>query len=100
MAELHLYDVIRRPVITEKSTAMADDENKYVFEVAQNANKIQIKEAVEEIFELEGQVVKVNTMVMPAKRGRRGRNWYIRSRQWKKAIVTVEDGVTIELFNV
>lgn len=100
MAELHLYDVIRRPVITEKSTALVDDDNKYVFEVAPNANKIQIKEAVEEIFDLEGQVLKVNTMVMPAKRGRRGRNWYIRSRQWKKAIVTVEDGASIELFNV
>ncbi len=100
MAELHLYDVIRRPVITEKSTAMVDDENKYVFEVDSRANKIQIKEAVEEIFELEGQVLKVNTMVMPAKRGRRGKNVYTRSAQWKKAIVTVEDGVTIELFNV
>lgn len=100
MAELHLYDVIRRPVITEKSTALVDDDNKYVFEVVSNANKIQIKEAVEEIFDLEGQVLKVNTMVMPAKRGRRGRNWYIRSRQWKKAIVTVADGATIELFNV
>jgi len=100
MAELHLYDVLRRPVITEKSTALVDDENKYVFEVAPNANKIQIKEAVEEIFELEGLVLKVNTMIMPAKRGRRGRNWYIRSRQWKKAIVTVADGVSIELFSV
>ena len=100
MAELHLYDVIRRPVITEKSTEMVDEENKYVFEVDSQANKIQIKEAVEEIFELEGQVLKVNTMVMPAKRGRRGRNMYIRSAQWKKAIVTVVDGVSIELFNV
>ena len=100
MAELHLYDVIRRPVITEKSTAMVDDDNKYVFEVDSRANKIQIKEAVEEIFELEGQVLKVNTMVMPAKRGRRGRNMYIRSRQWKKAVITVVDGVSIELFNV
>ena len=100
MAELHLYDVIRRPVITEKSTTMADGQNKYAFEVARNANKIQIKEAVEEIFELEGKVLKVNTMVMPAKRGRRGRNSYIRSRQWKKAIVTLEEGVSIELFNV
>ncbi len=100
MAELHLYDVIRRPVITEKSTKMADGQNKYVFEVARNANKIQVKEAVEEIFELEGKVVKVNTMVMPAKRGRRGRSTYIRSRQWKKAIVTLEEGVSIELFNV
>jgi large subunit ribosomal protein L23 len=100
VAELHIYDVIRRPVITEKTTAMVDDENKYVFEVARNANKIQIKEAVEEIFELEGKVLKVNTMNMPAKRGRRGRNLYIRSRQWKKAIVTLEEGTTIELFNV
>lgn len=100
MAELHIYDIIRRPVITEKTTGMVDEDNKYVFEVARNANKIQIKVAVEEIFELEGKVLKVNTMNMPAKRGRRGRSWYIRSRQWKKAVVTLEDGVSIELFNV
>ena len=100
MAELHLYDVIRRPVITEKTTGMVDNDNKYVFEVARKANKLQVKEAVEEIFELEGKVLKVNTMIMPAKHGRRGRNQYIRSRQWKKAIVTLEDGVSIELFNV
>ena len=100
MAELHLYDVIRRPVITEKTTLMVEADNKYVFEVARNANKIQIKEAVEEIFELEGKVISVRTMNMPAKRGRRGRNSYIRARQWKKAIVTLEEDVTIELFNV
>lgn len=100
MPELHLYDVIRRPVITEKTTAMADDENKYVFEVARNANKIQVKEAVEEIFELDGKVLSVNTMNMPAKRGRRGRNRYVRSRAWKKAVVTLEADVSIELFNV
>ena len=99
MPELHLYDVIRRPVITEKSTQMAEVLNKYVFEVARNANKIQVKEAVEEIFDLEGKVVKVHMMVMPAKRGRRGRNSYIRARQWKKAVVTLEEGVSIELFN-
>ena len=79
---------------------MVEAENKYVFEVDGRANKIQIKEAVEEIFDLDDQVVKVNTMVMPAKRGRRGRNTYIRSRQWKKAVVTLQEGVTIELFNV
>ena len=100
MPELHIYDVIVRPVITEKSTTMADDNNQYVFEVARNANKIQIKEAVELIFGLEDKVVKVNTLVMPAKRGRRGRSWYIRSRQWKKAIVTLEAGSTIDLFNL
>ena len=100
MAQLHIYDIIRRPVITEKSTEMAEIENKYVFEVDSRANKIQIKEAVEEIFELEGQVIKVNTMVMPAKRGRRAQNAYIRSRQWKKAVVTLADGASIELFDV
>lgn len=100
MPELHLYDVILRPVITEKSTIMADDNNQYVFEVALNANKIQIKEAVEIIFGVEDQVEKVRTMVMPAKRGRRGRTWFIRSRQWKKAIVTLQPGANIELFNV
>ena len=100
MAELHIYDIIRRPVITEKSTAMAEIENKYVFEVDSRANKIQVKEAVEEIFELEGQVIKVNMMVMPAKRGRRAQNAYIRSRQWKKAVVTLADGASIELFDV
>ena len=100
MAELHVYDVIRRPIVTEKSSLMAEELNQYVFEVATNANKIQIKEAIEEVFDLDGQVLKVRTMVMPAKRGRRGRNWYIRSRQWKKAIVTLAPDATIELFNV
>jgi large subunit ribosomal protein L23 len=100
MPELHPYDVIRRPVITEKSNEMADELNQYVFEVAQNANKIQIKDAVEFIFGLEGKVLKVRTMVMPAKRGRRGRKYFVRHRQWKKAIVTLADGETIELFSV
>lgn len=98
MPELHLYDVLLRPVITEKSNIMGDDLNQFVFEVAQNANKLQIREAVETIFDVD--VVKVNTMIMPAKRGRRGRRWYRRSKQWKKAIVTLPPGQTIQLFNV
>lgn len=97
MPELHIYDVIRRPLITEKSSVQADELNQYVFEVASNANKIQIKDAVEVIFDVS--VTKVNTMVMPAKRGRRGRNWYVRSKQWKKAVVTLAEGDEIELFN-
>jgi large subunit ribosomal protein L23 len=96
MAELHLYDVIRRPVITEKSTEMTEDLNQYVFEAALTANKIQIREAVKFIFDVE--VTKVRTMVMPAKRGRRGRNWYRRTKQWKKAIVTLAPGESIDLF--
>lgn len=95
MPELHLYDVLRRPVITEKSNDLSES-SKYVFEVAPNANKKQIKEAIQVIFDVD--VVKVNTMVMPAKRGRRGRNWYIRSREWKKAVVTLEVGQHINLY--
>ena len=97
MADLHIYDVLRRPVVSEKTAVMTDEKNQYVFEVAEESNKIQIKEAVEVIFEVE--VVKVNTMIVPAKRGRRGRNWYLRSKQWKKAVVTLATDQTIELFN-
>lgn len=97
MADLHIYDVIKRPLITEKSTVQVDDLNQYVFEVALNANKIQIKEAVEVIFEVD--VEKVRTMVQPAKRGRRGRSWYMRTKQWKKAVVTLAEGNEIDLFN-
>ena len=97
MAELHIYDVVKRPVVTEKSTIQADDLNQYVFEVDQAANKIQIKEAIEVIFDVT--VEKVRTMVQPAKRGRRGRAWYVRHRQWKKAVVTLAEGNEIDLFN-
>jgi len=96
--EIHLYDVLRRPVITEKQTILTDDFNQYVFEVNGNANKLQIREAVELIFGVE--VKKVRTMIMPAKLGRRGRDWYVRAKQWKKAIVTLQDGDSIDLFDV
>lgn len=97
MTQLHLYDVIVRPVVTEESQIMAE-RGQYVFEVTLDANKRQIKEAVEAIFDKK--VLKINTMIMPAKRGMRGRNEYWRSKQWKKAIVTLVAGETIDLFNV
>jgi len=97
MPELHIYDVIRRPVITEKATVQADELNQYVFEVDRRANKIQIREAVEVIFEVS--VTKVRTMVQPAKRGRRGSDWMMRTKEWKKAIVTLAPGDEIDLFN-
>lgn len=95
---LHLYDVIKRPVITEKSSIMAGELNQYVFEVDINANKIQIKEAVERIFDVD--VIKVATLIMPLKRGTRGRKAYVRSQEWKKAIVTLPKGQTIAEFTV
>jgi len=97
MTQLHLYDVIVRPIVTEESQIMAE-RGQYVFEVTLDANKRQIKEAVEAIFDKK--VLKINTMIMPAKRGMRGRNEYWRSKQWKKAIVTLVAGETIDLFNV
>jgi len=95
---MNLYDVVRRPMISEKAQSMGDELNQYVFEVASDANKIQIKEAVEVLFDVA--VLKVRTIVMPAKRGRRGKNWYVRSPQWKKAIVTLAADDKIELFNL
>ena len=95
---LHLYEVIKRPVITEKTSIMAGELNQYAFEVDSRANKIQIKEAVEVIFNVD--VIKVATMIMPLKRGKRGRKAYVRSTEWKKAIVTLPKGQTISEFNV
>ncbi|MBL8146081.1 MAG: 50S ribosomal protein L23 [Anaerolineae bacterium] len=97
MTQLHLYDVIVRPIVTEESQIMAE-RGQYVFEVTLDANKRQIKEAIQAIFDKK--VLKINTMIMPAKRGMRGRNEYWRSKQWKKAIVTLVAGETIDLFNV
>ncbi len=98
MGELHLYDVIRRPVVSEKANLLSETRNQYAFEVALEANKAQIKQAVEIIFEKK--VKRVNTMVMPAKRGMRGRNPYRRSSEWKKAIVTLMPGESLELFDL
>ncbi len=96
--QLHLYDIIKRPVITEKSHVMAAEHRQYVFEVDQSANKIQIAEAVMRIFDVD--VLKVRTMVMPLKRGRRLRKAYVRQRAWKKAIVTIPANQEISLFKM
>ena len=78
------YDVIIRPVITEQS--MEDlDIKKYVFEVARDANKIEIKKAVEEIFDVK--VIKVNTTIVPGKKKRVGAQPAGYTSDWKKAVV-------------
>ncbi len=91
-----IYEVIRRPVITEKTNYMTDANNQYVFEVHPKANKIQVREAVEIFFDVD--VAKISTMNVPAKRGLRGRRRYIRKSAWKKAIITLEEGQKIPLF--
>ncbi len=79
------YDVIIRPIITEQS--MEDlDIKKYVFEVARDANKIEIKRAIEEIFE-DVRVIKVNTTLVPGKKKRVGSQPAGYTSEWKKAVV-------------
>jgi large subunit ribosomal protein L23 len=88
------FSILRRPVITEKSTFM-QDERKYTFEVTPRATKLQIKQAVEQAFEVT--VVKVNTMNVQGKLKRFGPR-FRRRPSVKKAIVTLAPGNTITLF--
>ena len=89
------YQVILSPVVTEKSMDQAEWDNQYTFEVALRANKRQIKEAVEALFDVE--VTNVRTMVMKGKTRRWGRNFYSKS-DWKKAVVTLAEGDSIVEF--
>ena len=91
---MHVYEVLRRPLITEKST-MIQAEGKYAFEVAGAANKSQIKQAVEKAFKVK--VTAVNVMTAPGKTRRVGRQQVL-TRSWKKAIVTLKTGDKIEIF--
>ena len=89
------YDIIKRPIITEQSMDQTAD-RKYTFEVAKNANKIEIKKAVEEIFKVE--VEKVTTMNYDGKPKRQG-VFAGKRADWKKAVVKLKEGSkTIELF--
>ena len=93
---MNIYDIIRRPVITEQSMADVADK-KYVFEVAVDANKTEIKAAVEEIFGVK--VAKVNTVRMQGKVKRTGAYPAGKQAAYKKAIVTLTaDSKTIEFF--
>jgi len=94
---MHWREVIRRPVVTEKSNILASEENQYTFVVASQANKKQIKEAVELAWP-DVAVEKVRVANMPAKRARRWRRIAVRKPGWKKAIVTLAPGTSIDLF--
>jgi len=93
--QMNALDVVLRPMITEKATALGAD-NKYMFEVRREANKTQIKEAVQKGFDVK--VTAVNVMNMKGK-PRRVRGNRIKHRpDWKKAVVTLAPGDKIELF--
>lgn len=92
---MHIFQVLKRPLITEKSTLL-QEQNKYVFEVMPNANKVQVRQAVQRAYDV--RVMNVN-MVHTAGENRRLRNGrWLRTPATKKAIVTVAPGDTIQLF--
>ncbi len=89
------YDIIRKPVITEKTNAQKDLSNQVTFEVDPRANRIEVQRAVEKIFNVK--VADIRTMNVRGKFKRRGRILGKR-RDWKKAIVTLMPGERIEFF--
>lgn len=93
-----VFDIIRRPIITEKSNYLSSYLNQYVFEVDYSATKTTIKDAIETIFDVK--VDRVNTMIVPAKQSRSMQNRRMRTRTnaYKKAIVTLAEGERIPIF--
>jgi len=93
--KMDAYRIIRRPIVTEKSTIMDETLNKVVFEVEKGATKHQIKEAVESLFKVK--VVKINSMRVRGKPVRRGMIFSQRGN-WKKVIVTLREGDRIDFY--
>ena len=93
-----IYDVLRRPLVTEKSSYQSGQLNQYSFIVAENATRTQVKDAIETLYDVS--VVSVNIMNTPAKRGRRlrSRRLLVRKAGHKKAIVTLAEGQTLQIF--
>jgi large subunit ribosomal protein L23 len=89
------YKIVRRPVVTEKSTSLKEDNNQLVFEVGLDANKSEVKKAVERLFKVT--VLSVRTQNRQGKRKRLGRT-VGRRKNWKKAIVTLKEGDRIDFF--
>ena len=93
---MNFHDVIRRPLLTEKSTIGREEENLATFAVDPRANKHEIRRAVESLFNV--QVLGVRTMVQPRKKRRVGKTTGART-EWKKAIVKLAEGQSIEFFD-
>lgn len=92
-----LHEIVRKPLITEKSNLLKEDTKIVTFEVARGANKIEIKQAIEKAFDVK--VKSVNTATFRGKVKRVGVNLGQRSN-WKKAYVTLEDGHNIDFYGV
>ena len=92
---MNIFDVLRAPKMSEKTLSLKEEANQFAFDVDQRANKIQIKESIEKSFKVS--VLKVRTMNVRGKKKRLGRHQGLKS-SWKKAIVTLKEGDTIEYF--
>ena len=93
---MEIYGIIKRYVITEKSTIAKDEHNKYIFEVDRRANKIEIGKAVEKLFKVK--VIDVRVMNVVGKKKRVGKVLG-KKRDWKKAVITLSQGSAIEVFS-
>lgn len=93
-----IHEVLRKPLVTEKSSRQSSKLGQYAFEVAPDATRTMVKDAVETMFDVT--VVAVNILNTPAKRGRRARSrrLLVRKAGFKKAIVTLAEGQTLEIF--
>jgi large subunit ribosomal protein L23 len=93
-----IYEVLRRPLVTEKSSYQSGRLNQYSFIVADTATRTQVKDAIETLYDVS--VVRVNIINSPAKRGRRlrSRRLLVRKSGYKKAIVTLAEGQTLQIF--
>jgi large subunit ribosomal protein L23 len=93
---MQVENIIKRPLmLTEKGNLLREQQNKYFFEVDRRANKIEIRNAVEQLFNVK--VTDVHTLVVRGHMRRMGRS-YAKTKNWKKAIVSLKEGDTIEFF--
>ena len=93
---MQVENIIKRPLmLTEKGNQLRESQNKYFFEVDRRANKIEIRQAVETLFNVK--VTDVHTLIVRGRMRRMGRG-YSKTKNWKKAIVSLKDGDTIEFF--
>lgn len=95
MSGKDIHSILRRPIVTEKTTFQKEDDNQVVFRVRRDANKIEIRKAVEELLGVK--VTSVNTSIVRGKVKRMGRNFGKRAN-WKKAVVTLAAGEEVEFF--
>ena len=93
-----IYEVLRRPLVTEKSSYQSGRLNQYSFIVADSATRTQVKDAIETLYDVS--VVRVNIINTPAKRGRRlrSRRLLVRKPGYKKALITLAEGQTLQIF--